>query len=123
MTPRPFKTLFCERFSCSPQEYEERAFRRCLYRHAWFLAPIIPKFDPKFFREDFKFIGHLGQSVSVTDASIDVAEYGDLNRGPVQPVQHNFKTLDHKRADGDRLVGLSGNIRKRSRRLVIEPAS
>jgi hypothetical protein len=91
MTARPFKTLFCERFACPLEEYEERAFRKCLYWHARFLAPMMRMIDPKFFREDFKFICHLGQSVSVTDASIDVAEYGDLNRGRPKFLRTGFK--------------------------------
>jgi len=33
------KSLFCAKFGCSPTEYEERAFRKCLYWHARFPAP------------------------------------------------------------------------------------
>ncbi len=98
MTRLPFKSLFCERFGCSATQYEERAFRKCLYLHARFLAPfirtIIPNFFredlkspfirtiiPNFFREDLKFIRYLGDSSGVREAKADLLEYNDLNRG------------------------------------------
>jgi hypothetical protein len=81
MARLPFKSLFCQRFGCSPEEYEERAFRKCLYRHARFLAPLIRMVSPGFFVHDLKFIRYLGESVGVREVGVDLAEFGDLNRG------------------------------------------
>jgi hypothetical protein len=75
-----FKSLFCEKFGCPLAAYEERAFRKCLYRHARFLAPVIRKIDPNFFLEDSKFIRYLGDSVDVPDAALDIRKYSDVNR-------------------------------------------
>ena len=76
----PFKVLFCEKFGCPPEGYEERAFRKCLYWHARFLAPVIRMISPDFFFEDFKFIRYLGDSLGVRDATVDIRNYSDVNR-------------------------------------------
>ena len=38
---RDLKSLFCERFTCSPAEFEKRAFRKCLYLQARIIAPLL----------------------------------------------------------------------------------
>ena len=80
MARLPFKSLFCEKFGCPPARYEDRAFRKCLYWHALFLAPVIRLIRPDFFFEDFKFIRYLGDSLGVRDATVDIRNYGDVNR-------------------------------------------
>jgi hypothetical protein len=75
-----FKSLFCEKFRCSPEEYEERAFREFLYWHARFLAPVIRKLNPDFFREDLSFIRYLGEALDARQAKVDVLDFRDLNR-------------------------------------------
>jgi hypothetical protein len=72
--------LFCEKFECSPENYEERAFRKFLYWHARFLAPVIRIVYPGFFLEDFKFIRYLGDSVDTRQARVDVLDFKDINR-------------------------------------------
>ena len=47
--------LFCQRFHCPLSEYEDRAFRKCLYWHARMLAPVVRRLKPDFFAEDLKF--------------------------------------------------------------------
>lgn len=79
--PRPeFRTLFCERFQCASTEYEERAFRKCLYWHARFLAPLIRKLNPGFFADDFKFIQYLGMATRSRDVNVEMLEFQDTNR-------------------------------------------
>ena len=75
------KSLFCTKFGCSAAEYEKRAFRKCLYWHARLLAPLLRNIKPHFFLEDFKFIRYLGESEGVRDATADVKNYNDVNRG------------------------------------------
>jgi hypothetical protein len=76
----PFKSLFCEKFKCSPEEYEERAFRKFLYWHARLLAPVVRIIKPNFFVEDFEFIRFLGQAVDVRQARVDALDFKDLGR-------------------------------------------
>jgi len=79
--PRPpFRSLFCERFQCASSDYEEKAFRKCLYFHARLLAPLIRRINPDFFFEDFKFIAYLGSSTGIREVSADVLNFNDANR-------------------------------------------
>ena|SRR5579862_1775249 len=80
MARLPLKSLFCEKFGCPPGDYEERAFRKCLYWHARVLAPVIRVVKPDFFQEDLKLIGYLGEAEGVRDATADLVEYSYLNR-------------------------------------------
>ena len=80
MIRQPFRDLFCQRFDCPSSEYEERAFRKCLYWHARFLAPAIRILKPDFFTEDLKFIGYLGHSTGLREALEDRSNFHDVNR-------------------------------------------
>jgi hypothetical protein len=91
MAPLPFKSLFCQRFGCQPEEYEKRAFRQCLYWHARFLAPLIRIISPSFFVHDIKFIRYLGESVSARDVVVDLAEFADLNRGQAKSLRSGLR--------------------------------
>jgi len=91
MARLPFKSLFCQRFGCSPAEYEEKAFRKCLFWHARLLAPAIRVIDRDFFREEFKLIGYLGEAEAAREATADLMEYSLLNRGRGRFWQTGFK--------------------------------
>jgi hypothetical protein len=80
MPQATFKSLFCQKFGCPPAEYEERAFRKCLYWHGRILAPVVRTIKRDFFLEDFKFIRYLGDSLGVREATVDVKNYNDVNR-------------------------------------------
>jgi len=76
-----FRALFCQRFNCPPSEYERRAFRKCLYFHAKFLAPLLLVLKPDLFAEDFKFIRYLGASTGLREVGLDLLNFRDANRG------------------------------------------
>jgi hypothetical protein len=46
-----------------------------------FLAPVIRKIRGDFFLEDFKFIHYLGASSGLREATTDVKNFNDVNRG------------------------------------------
>ena len=73
--------LFCERFGCSEEEFEERAFRRCLYWHARLLAPALRFLNPGLFESDFRFIRYLGAATDWQEAKTDVNNFHVLNDG------------------------------------------
>ena len=75
-----FKTLFCEKFGCPPEDYEERAFRKFLYWHARLIAPLLRLVRPKHFSDDFEFIRFLGASLDVRQARVDTMDFRDLDR-------------------------------------------
>lgn len=71
--------MFCHRFNCPASEYEEMAFRACLYWHARPLAPVLRRMKPDFFAEDFRFIRYLGEATSVREAKANAADFRDTN--------------------------------------------
>ena len=79
MPTRQFQVLFCKRFNCPPSEYEERAFKKCLYWHAKLLAPVSRKLNPDFFAEDFKFIHYLGEASGSREVRASAADFHDTN--------------------------------------------
>ena len=80
MAKREMRSLFCERFDCPPAEYEERAFKRCLYWHARLVTPVVRKVCPRFFAEDLKFIQELGLTSDWRAARSEVLAFQDENR-------------------------------------------
>lgn len=84
----------------------EMAFRRCLYLHARWLAPLIRRFRPEFFDLDFRFIEYLGRSTSSREVNADVANFGDANRG-----SRNFwRTTMRLRVSGRKAARLAYNL-------------
>ena len=41
-----FQHLFCEKFSCLLNQYENRAFHKLLYGRAKFVAPVLRRMNP-----------------------------------------------------------------------------
>jgi len=80
MTSLSFKTLFCERFGCPPEEYEERAFRMFLFWHARFLAPLVRALRRDYFAEDFQFLRYLGEARDARQARVDAQDFKDYER-------------------------------------------
>jgi hypothetical protein len=74
--PRPdFKSLFCQLHHCPTEEFEERAFRACLYWRARPLAPILRAIAPRYFDPDFAFIGYLAKAPGRRDAMNELAAF------------------------------------------------
>lgn len=74
-----FQRLFCERFGCLADQYENQVFQRLLYGHAKIFAPALRRFNPAFFAEDLKFIFYLGQATDFWEANASVADFQDSN--------------------------------------------
>ena len=74
-----FRSLFCRRFDCSDAQYEERAFRKCLYWHAKFLFPLWRRLRLEFFVEDFNFIRYLGEATRMQEVRADAADFREAN--------------------------------------------
>ena len=85
MALQKFQSLFCQRFDCSPSDYEKRALRKLLYPHARILVPVIRTLRPKFSDEDLKFVRYLGEAEDFQEAAGNVADFREVNR-----VSHSF---------------------------------
>jgi hypothetical protein len=75
------QVLFCERFHCRTAEFDERAFRKCLYWHARVLAPLLRWLRPGFFDKDLKFIRYLGAATDWDEAKVDINNFCLVNNG------------------------------------------
>ena len=75
------QVLFCQRFHCDKAEFEERAFRKCLYWHARLLAPLLRWLRPGFFDKDMKFIRYLGAATDWAEAKVDINNFSLVNIG------------------------------------------
>lgn len=60
--PGSFRRVFCAWFGCPLEDYERRAFRYGLLRHAVPLAWLIYRLRPEFFVEDMDFIREIGRT-------------------------------------------------------------
>ena len=74
-----FKSLFCQHYGCSPEEFEERAFRACLYSHARLLAPLIRAVSSKYFERDFALIQYLATAPGRRHAMNELAAFMEAN--------------------------------------------
>ena len=72
-------SLFCERYHCAPAEFEERAFRTCLYWRARLLAPLLRKIQPGYFDRDFALIRYLAKTPGRRDAINELAAFMEAN--------------------------------------------
>jgi hypothetical protein len=70
-----FQRLFCERFGCTPDQYENRAFRELLYGRAKLIALTLSALRADLFAEDFKFIRDLGQAADLREANASAADF------------------------------------------------
>ena len=73
--PGDLRSRFCERYRCPPSEFEERAFRMCLYWRARLLAPLIRKSRPGYFERDFMLIRYLGKAPGQRDAINELSAF------------------------------------------------
>jgi hypothetical protein len=107
-----FKSLFCEKFECSPEDYEKRAFRKFLYWHARLLAPLVRIIHPGFFLEDFKFIHYLGDAVDTRQARVDVLDFKDVNRQRWRVLHGSLRVRVSGRKASRLALQLFGTIRQ-----------
>jgi hypothetical protein len=81
METHSFKQRFCRQFNCPADQYESRAFRELLYRHAKLVAVPVHLVSPGFFEQDLNFIRYLGEATDLREAKASAAEFQDANVG------------------------------------------
>ena len=64
--------LFHDRYSVPVMNYEEQAFRRCLYPHVRPVAPILMKVCPRFFAVDHELIGAVGRVSQLDEVEAEI---------------------------------------------------
>jgi len=98
--PGSFRAAFCAWFACPLEEYERRAFRYGLFRHAVPLAWLIYRMRPRFFAEDMDFIREIG---GTTDAKMFINELNYFYGRNVREKSW-LRKYGHIRVSSDRLL-------------------
>jgi hypothetical protein len=72
---KTFEAIFCERHGCSPEEFSTRVFRRCLYRRAALLAPVIRTLNPRYFLPERHLVDRLRRVEKMNQVWEELREY------------------------------------------------
>ena len=112
MARQELRVLFCARFRCSPEEYEERAFVKCLPWYARILAPLLRKLKSDFFAEDFRFLRYLGTTTGGRDVNSEVIAFQDKNRAKGNFIRTGFRL----RVSGRKAAALAQDLFSEARR-------
>jgi hypothetical protein len=77
MEPRPktFRELYCERFNCPPERFEQQLFWKTVYRRALPLARLIHWLHPKFFEKDLNALRQLGVTTGLREFQSELQDY------------------------------------------------
>lgn len=65
----------CQRLACSPDEFDQLAFRTALYPHARWLRPLIIRVNPEAFEPDLTFVRHVGSLARLDDVPPEAREF------------------------------------------------
>ena len=103
---KDFRTLFCEQFDCTQTEYEERAFRACLYRRARPVARLARSLRKSCFGLDFTLLRYLGDTRSLEEVRVELAAFKDANNA--RP--HFFRNALRIRISGRRVARLARRV-------------
>lgn len=101
--PKTFKEAFCERYRCPSDQYLRRAFRKCLYRRAALLAPIIMAVSPAFFQVDMDVIERIGSARSWRELHAELKAFSINSRLRTRPLRSQFRL----RVSGNRICKLA----------------
>jgi hypothetical protein len=114
MRVQDVRTLFCERAHCAPSEYEERAFRECLYWHARIMAPVLRWLMPGFFLHDLNFVRYLGAATSLREINAELLSFreGNVSRPSFGRTTRKFRVSGRRAARlARRLFAEKGEVR------------
>lgn len=70
---------FCARQNCPPTQYQERAFRLCLYTHAVPVAFVLYRLSSKLFREDRDVIQQVGLAHDLEEVDAALSDFHYIN--------------------------------------------
>ena len=59
-TVKTFRECYCEKYRCKVENFERKVFWRCLYWHAWLLAPLLMFFTEDYFNADRELVLDVG---------------------------------------------------------------
>jgi hypothetical protein len=97
-----FREAFCQRFACSPEEFEKRVLWRALYRRSLPLSALVYSWNQRFFDLDLRTIRQLGLARSSEEFRAEIESFRFESR-----MQRGFlKRTLRLRISGKRLMQL-----------------
>lgn len=117
---RCLQEIFCERFRCPPEEYEERFFWMCVRPNVIFLAKILWIFYRRIFYTDLEMLKQLGRTTSSRELRYELESFRHYHP-PRGFIRRDLKVRVSGRRllkIGSKLFGLEASRRARSLRMV-----
>ncbi len=86
-----FKNAICMRNGWIPSAYMDKVLWRCMHQRAVFLARVINVFYPGYFKKDRELIMELAEATSLTDFSVALKEFAEVNKNRRGLLREAFK--------------------------------
>jgi len=72
---KTFRECYCEKYRCKVENFERKVFWRCLYWHAWLLAPLLMFFNEDYFDSDRELVLNVGACTSRQRVKEEIDHY------------------------------------------------
>jgi hypothetical protein len=97
-----FRHLFSGKYGVSPEQFERKLFRRCLFRHALPFAWFLQRCDPDFFREDYEMLRDVATARNTEEVICEVNRFFGRNARD----KNILRTAFYFRVSGKRVLKL-----------------
>jgi hypothetical protein len=102
---KDFKSAFCERFGCGPDEFRQTVLWRCFYPHAQGLGRLLFRIVPSQFDTDIEMIRQLESCTDFHELRTELEDYRSHN-----PHHGFFRGWLKIRLSGQRLLDLGREL-------------
>lgn len=102
------KSAYCQKYDCSPDQFEEKVFRKCLYPQARLVASFIRLFSHRFFFYDFELLNSVGEASTLSEIVADIGAFRCNPRWQGGVLRRTLRI----RISGKRLIALAKGLLK-----------
>ena len=114
MTNDSFIHRYCEKFHCSPEQFEEHLLRHCLHSRSATLANFLLRLTPGYFQEDLALIREIQDLTNAEEVGLEIRQFRKSH-----PVRGLLSGPLRVRVSGQRLVNLADELFGKG--VVIQP--
>ena len=75
-----FRQLFCQKYGLAPEQFEQKLFWMCLFRHSLPVVYLFCRWKPEIFREDFDLMREVASCRSRGEVVNDLNRFFGRNR-------------------------------------------
>lgn len=84
------RTLYCQRFSITPQQFSRDLLKRTIYGHAKWLLKVLGALSPSYLQADYDFIDSVGRIRRFSEYDQAVREYFDHPMNQNNPLRQRL---------------------------------